>query len=127
MPGIFDTPEVTFSMLLTAAHRNELEDLDFKIKMHSKTQLIGESSISPKTETLEHLQEQLNDLKTVMKSGNFPEMLNPPAVNPKIGNPRKFKSSKDGSKKQTDVRNKLNGPEANASGPFSPDQRAGGM
>ena len=101
---LFDSPEVTFNLLLTAARRNELEDLDSKIKVHSKAQVSGESNIPSRTETLKHLQEQLNYFTTVMKSGNFPKKSNPPAVNPKYKNSRNSKSSKDGSKKQTDVR-----------------------
>ena len=72
---LFDSPDVTFSLLLTATRRNELEDLDAKIKVHSKVQVSGESSTSPRTETLKHLQEQLSDLTTIMKSGNFPKKI----------------------------------------------------
>ena len=59
---------------------------------------------------------------TVMKSGNF-QNSNPPTTHHKNENFKNPKSSKGGSKKQTDIRNALTGPDVNASGPFPPDQR----
>lgn len=83
---LFDSPVVTFNILLTAARRNELEDLDSKTKIQSKAQVVRESSTSPRTETLKSLQDQLSDLTVVMKSGNFPKKSNPLATNPRIIN-----------------------------------------
>ena len=117
---LFDLSDVTFNLLLTAARKNELEDLDTKVKVHSKAQVSGESSTSPKTAALKHLQEQLNDITTVMKLGNFPKRSNPPSMN--SGNTN---SKRDGekNKKQKNIRDNLRGPDANASGPFPPGSR----
>ena len=85
-----------------------------------KAQVSGESSTSPKTAALKHLQEQLNDITTVMKSGNFPKRSNPPPMNLENTN-----SKRDGekNKKQKNIGNTLRGPDANASSSFPPGSR----
>ena len=59
---LFDLPDVTFNLLLTAARRNELEDLDSKIKINSKAQISGNLLSLLELKLLKHLQQQLSDL-----------------------------------------------------------------
>ena len=85
-----------------------------------KAKISGESSTSPKTAALKHLQEELNNITSVMKSGNFTKRSNPPEMNSRNTN-----SKRDGekNKKHKNIRNNLWGPDANASGPFPPASR----
>ena len=119
---LFDSPDVSFSMLLTAARRNELEEIEQKpVRIQSKAAKAGVvEKVSPRTESINDLKEQIQELATVMKSGNANHKPNPPAVNG--GQAKKFKKANQKQKK-TDAREGLTGPVANASGPFPPGQR----
>ena len=120
---LFDSPDVSFSMLLTAARRNELEEIEQKpVRIQSKVTKAGvEEKVSPQTESINDLKEQIQELATVMKSGSVNHKPNPPAVN---GGPvKKFKRANQKQKKTVDAREGLAGPAANASGPFPPRQR----
>ena len=124
---LFDSPDVSFSMLLTAARRNELEEVEQKpVRVQSKAAKVGvEEKTSPQTESIKDLKVQIQELATVMKSGSTSHRPNPPAVERSPA--KKFKRV---NVKQngivnggTDAREGLAGPEANASGPFPPGQR----
>ena len=119
---LFDSPDVSFSMLLTAARRNELEEIEQKpVRIQSKATKAGVvDKVSPRTDSINDLKEQIQELATVMKSGSANHKLNPPAVNE--GQAKKFKRANQKQKK-TDAREGLTGPAANASGPFPPGQR----
>ena len=120
---LFDSPDVSFSTLLTAARRNELEEIEQKpVRIQSKATKAGvEEKVSPRTESIIDLKEQIQELATVMKSGSVNHKPNPPAVN---GDPvKKFKRANQKQKKTGDAREGLVGPAANASGPFPPGQR----
>ena len=78
MRHLFDTPEVMFSILLTTARRNELEDSESKsTKVQSKSGVIEKENNSPHTETINDLKKQVKELAAVMKSGMFPKKSNP--------------------------------------------------
>ena len=119
---LFDSPDVSFSTLLTAARRNELEEIEQKpVRIQSKAAKAGVvEKVSPQTESINDLKEQIQELATVMKSGSANHKPNPPAVNG--GQAKKFKKANQKQKK-TDVREGLAGPAANALGPFPPGQR----
>ena len=119
---LFDSPDVSFSTLLTAARRNELEEIEQKpVRIQSKATKAGVvEKVSPRTESINDLKEQIQELATVMKSGSANHKPNPPAVNG--GQAKKFKRANQKQKK-TDAREGLTGPAANASGPFPPGQR----
>ena len=119
---LFDSPDVSFSTLLTAARRNELEEIEQKpVKIQSKAAKAGVvEKVSPRTESINDLKEQIQELATVMKSGSANHKPNPPAVNG--GQAKKFKKANQKQKK-TDAREGLTRPAANASGPFPPGQR----
>ena len=124
---LFDSPDVSFSTLLTAARRNELEEVEQKpVRIQNKSaKAVVEEETSPQTESIKGLREQIQELATVMKSGNTSYRPNPPAVNgnaakkPKRANVRRNGAADSG----VDARKELTGPEANASGPFPPGQR----
>ena len=82
---LFDSPDVSFSTLVTAARRNELEEVEQKpIRVQNKAKKVGvEEKTSPRTESINDLKEQIQELATVMKSGNTSDKPNPPAVNGK--------------------------------------------
>ena len=71
------------------------------------------------------MKEQIQELATVMKSGNVSHKPNPPAVNRSPA--KRFKKvnmrQNGAANVGADVREGLVGPEANASGPFPPGQR----
>ena len=119
---LFDSPDVSFSMLLTAARRNELEEIEQKpVRIQSKATKAGVvEKVSPQTESINDLKEQIQELATVMKSGSTNHKPNPPAVSGSQA--KKFKKVNQKQKK-TDARDGLTGPAANASGPFPPGQR----
>ena len=76
-------------------------------------------------ESINDLKEQIQELATVMKSGNTSHKPNPPAIG---RNPvKKFKKvnvkQNSATNAGTDAREGLTGPETNASGPFPPGQR----
>ena len=79
---LFDSPDVSFSIVLTIARRNELEEVDQKlIRIQSRAAKIGvEEKISPWTESINDLKEQSQELATVMKSGNTSHKSNPPVI-----------------------------------------------
>ena len=124
---LFDSPDVSFSTLLTAARRNELEEVEQKpIRIQNKATKIGvEEKISPRTESINDLKEQIQELATVMKSGSTIHKPNPLAVNESPA--KRFKKvnvrQNSTANKGADAREGLVGPEANASGPFPPGQR----
>ena len=124
---LFDCPDVSFSTLLTAARRNELEEVEQKpIRIQYKATKVGvEEKTSPQTESINDLKEQIQELATVMKSGNVSHKPNPPALK---GSPAKrFKKvnvrQNSAANTGADAREGLVGPEANASDPFPPGQR----
>ena len=121
---LFDSPDVSFSILLTAARRNGVEEVEQKpIRVQNIAAKVGvEEKTSPQTESINDLKEQIQELATVMKSGNTSHKPNPPAVN---GSPaKKFKrvNVRQNSAANTEVvaREGLVGPEVNASGPCPP-------
>ena len=120
---LFDSPDVSFSTLLTAARRNELEEIEQKpVRIQSKATKAGvEEKVSPQRESINDLKEQIQELATVMKSGSVNHKPNPPAVN--VGPVKKFKRANQKQKKTEDAREGLTGPAANALGPFPPGQR----
>ena len=124
---LFDSPDVSFSMLLTAARRNELEEVDQKpVRVQSKAAKVGvEEKTSPQTESIKDLKVQIQELATVMKSSSTSHRPNPPAVERSPA--KKFKGvniKQNGlANGGMDAREGLAGPEANASGPFPPGQR----
>ena len=131
---LFDTPEVTFSILLTAARRNELEDSESKTtRVQSKSGIVDKEESSPRSETINDLKKQVKELTAVMKSGTFPKKSNPPAdkknqngSNQSQGrNSRSQGNGKNRSQNRTegDTRNELAGPNVNGSGPFPEGQR----
>ena len=69
---LFDSSEVSFSTLLTAARRNELEELEQKpVRVQNRAAKIEvEEKTSPQTESINNLKEQIQELATVMKSGS---------------------------------------------------------
>ena len=69
---LFDSPDVSFSTLLTAARRNELEEVEQKpVRIQNKSaKAVVEEETSPQTESIKDLREQIQELATVMKSGN---------------------------------------------------------
>ena len=125
---LFDTRGVTFGELLTAARRNELEEMDGKsAKIQSKSSIVEKETISPRSEGISQLKDQVSELTALMKAGNFPKKNNPPAQG-KNKNDKKGQSGRDPNRRETeanipDVRAQLTGPAANASGPFQPGQR----
>ena len=124
---LFDSPDVSFSMLLTAARRNELEEVEQKpVRVQNKAAKVGvEEKTSPQTESIKDLKAQIQELTTVMKSGSTSHKPNPPAVD--WSPAKKFKrvnvKQNGAANAGTDAREGLTGPEANASGPFPPGQR----
>ena len=131
---LFDTPEVTFSILLTAARRNELEDSESKTtRVQSKSGIVDKEESSPRSETINDLKKQVKELTAVMKSGTFPKKSNPPAdkknqngSNQSQGrNSRSQGNGKNRGQNRTegDTRNELVGPNVNSSGPFPEGQR----
>ena len=124
---LFDSPDVSFSMLLTAARRNKLEEVDqIPVRIQSRATKIGvEEKISPQTESINDLKEQIQELATVMKSGNTSHKPNPPAVDRSLAKRFKKVNVRQNSaiNAGTDASEGLTGPEANASGPFPPGQR----
>ena len=80
---LFDSHEVSFSTLLTAARRNELEELEQKpVRVQSRATKIGiEEKVSPQTESINDLKEQIQELIMVMKSGSVTHKPNPLAIN----------------------------------------------
>ena len=79
---LFDSPDVSFSMLLTAARRNELEEVEQKpVRVQNKAAKVGvEEKTSPGTESIKDLKVQIQELATVMKSGSTSHRPNPPAA-----------------------------------------------
>ena len=76
---LFDAPDVSFNILLTAARRNELEESDGKsTKIQSRAGIIGQEKPSPQTESLNKLKDQVKELAAVMKAGTFPKRNNLP-------------------------------------------------
>ena len=67
---------------LTAARRNELEDLEQKpVRVQNKAAKVEvEEKTSPGTESIKDLKAQIQELATVMKSGSTSHRPNPPAV-----------------------------------------------
>ena len=66
--------------MLTAAHRNELEETDSKmLNVQSKASVVENEPLSPRTESLNELKNQVKELATVMKAGTFPKRGNSPA------------------------------------------------
>ena len=123
---LFDSPDVSFSTLLTAARRNELEEVEQKpVRIQNKSaKAVVEEETSPQTESIKGLREQIQELATVMKSGNTSYRPNPPAVNDAAKKPKRANVRRNGAADSgVDVRKELTGPEANASGPFPPGQR----
>ena len=120
---LFDSPDVSFSMLLMAARRNELEEVEQKpVRVQNKAAKVGvEEKTSPQTESIKDLKVQIQELATVMKSGSTSHRPNPPAVEKSPA--KKFKRVNVKQNGGTDAREGLAGPEANASGPFPPGQR----
>ena len=49
---LFDSPDVSFSMLLTAPRRNELEEVEVQ---NRATKVGGEEKTSPRTESIKDL------------------------------------------------------------------------
>ena len=131
---LLDTPEAMFSILLTAARRNELEDSESKsTKVKSKSGVIEKENNSPHTETINDLKKQVKELAAVMKSGMFPKKSNPPAdkksqngTNQGQGrNNRSQGNGKNSGQNRTngDTCNELTGLTTNSSGPFPEGQR----
>ena len=124
---LFDSPDVSFSMLLTAARRNELEEVEQKpVRIQNKAAKVGvEEKTSPQTESIKDLKEQIQELAIVMKSGSTSYRPNPPAVDRMPAKKFKRMNVKQNSAANmgTDAMEGLMGPEANASGPFPPGQR----
>ena len=124
---LFNSPDVSFSMLLTAARRNELEEVEQKpVRIKNKATKVGvEEKTSPQTESIKDLKEQIQELATVMKSGSTSHRPNSLAVD--RSQAKKFKrmnvKQNSAANMGTDAREGLMGPEANASGPFPPGQR----
>ena len=124
---LFDSPDVSFSMLLTAARRNELEEEEQKpVRVQNKAAKVGvEEKTSPQTESIKDLKAQIQELATVMKSGSTSHRPNPPTVDRSPA--KKFKRvnvKQNGiANVGMDAREGLVGPEANASGLFPPGQR----
>ena len=124
---LFDSPDVSFSMLLTAARRNELEEVEQKpVRVQNKAAKVGvEEKTSPQTESIKDLKAQIQELATVMKSGSTSHRPNPPVVDRSPG--KKFKrvnvKQNGAANVGTDAREGLAGPKANALGPFPPGQR----
>ena len=124
---MFDSPDVSFSMLLTAARRNELEEVEQKpVRVQNKATKVGvEEKTSPQTEPIKDLKAQIQELATVMKSGSTSHRPNCPAVERSPA--KKFNRvnvKQNGiANVGMDAREGLVGPEANASGPFPPGQR----
>ena len=124
---LFDSSDVSFSMLLTTARRNELEEVEQKpVRVQNKAAKVGvEEKTSPQTESIKGLKAQIQELATVMKSGSTSHKPNPPAVERSPA--KKFKRVNvvhNGiANGRLDARERLVGPEANASGPFPPGQR----
>ena len=76
---LFDAPDASFNILLTAARRNELEEIDGKsTKIQSKVGVVDKEKLSPRTESLNELKDQVKELAAVMKVGTFPKKNNPP-------------------------------------------------
>ena len=119
---LFDSPDVSFSMLLTAARRNELEEVEQKpVRIQNKAAKVGvEEKTSPRTESIKDLKAQIQELATAMKSGSTSHRPNPPAV--ERSPDKKFKRvnvKQNGiANGGMDAREGLVGPEANASGLF---------
>ena len=133
---LFDAPDVSFNILLTAARHNELEETDGKAtKAQTKASVVEKEKLSPRTESLNELKDQVKKLATVMKAGTFPKRNNPPADKRSKGNGNNGQNQNrnnnlqrhNGSRTQDrngdNVRNNLTGPAANASGPFTDGQR----
>ena len=124
---LFDSPDVSFSMLLTAARRNELEEVEQKpVRVQNKATKVGvEEKTSPQTESIKDLKVQIQELATVMKSGSTSHRPNPPLVERSPAKKFKRVNVKQNGLVNggTDAREGLAGPEANASGPFPPGQR----
>ena len=124
---LFDSPEVSFSMLLMAARRNELEEVEQKpVRVQNKAAKVGvEEKTSPRTESINDLKERIQELATVMKSGSINHKPNPPAM--KANPTKRFQKENEKQNKTanagTDARKGLTGPEVNASGPFPSGQR----
>ena len=120
---LFNSPDVSFSMLLMAARRNELEEVEQKpVRVQNKAAKVGvEEKTSPQTESIKDLKVQIQELATVMKSGSTSHRPNPPAVEKSPA--KKFKRVNVKQNGGTNAREGLTGPEANASGPFPPGQR----
>ena len=79
---LFNSCDVTFGKLLTAARRNELEEVDGNVtKVQSKASVVGKEAVSPRSESLIKLKEQVDELTAVMKVGYFPKKSSPPAIN----------------------------------------------
>ena len=124
---LFYSPDVSFSMLLTAARRNELEEVDQKpVRVQSRAAKMGvEDKTFTQKELINDLKEQIQELTTVMKSGSTTHKPNPPAISK-----NQAKRSKKVNVRQNSAMDKgmvaregLTGPEMNASGPFPPGQR----
>ena len=79
---LLNSPDVSFSMLLTAARRNELEEVEQKpVRVQNKAAKVGvDEKTSPRTESIKGLKVQIQELATVMKSGSTSHRPNPPAV-----------------------------------------------
>ena len=124
---LFDSPDVSFSMLLIAARRNELEEVEQKpVRVQNKAAKVGvEEKTSTRTESIKDLKAQIQELATVMKSGIPSHRPNPPAVDRSPAKKFKRVNVKQNGVANVgmDARERLAGPEANASGPFPPGQR----
>ena len=122
---LFDSHDVTFGRLLTAARRNELKEVDGKTtKVQSKMGIVEKEGLSPRSESLIKLKEQVNELMTVVKGRNFPKKNNPPPINKTKGNKQSSQSRRNESQNgSNDICTQLSGPETNASGPFALGQR----
>ena len=121
---LFDSPDVSFSILLTTARRNELEEVEKKpVRVQNKAAKVGvEEKTSPQTESIKDLKIQIQELATVMKSGSTSHRPNPPAIDRSLAKKFRRLNVKQNSTANVgmNARQGLVGPEANASGPFPP-------
>ena len=93
---LFDSPDVSFNILLTAARKNELEETDGKsTKIKSKAGVIDKEKLSPRTESLNELKDQVKELTAVMKARTFPKKNNPPVDKKGKGNPNNQNDSQN--------------------------------
>ena len=126
---LFDAPDVSFNILLTAAHQNELGETDSKsLKVQSKASVVEKEQLSPRTESLNELKDQVKELAAVMKAGTFLKKGNLPADKKgqndnQNNNQNSYQQRNNGNRnseqnRNGDARENLAGPTTNSSGPF---------